>query len=103
MLTLEECEYDDLQQLRERENYWIKQLKSNLNSQEAIQDKNYEKKRYKKNKKKILENCDKYREENKEKILEKFECQCGGKYTYKNKSRHLKTPKHQSYLSSKVI
>ena len=28
----------------------------------------------------------------------KTNCECGGKYTYKHKSRHLKSLKHQMYL-----
>jgi hypothetical protein len=29
---------------------------------------------------------------------EKFDCLCGGQYTYVNKSIHIKTSKHQNYL-----
>ena len=28
---------------------------------------------------------------------QKFNCKCGGKYTYKNKERHFKSPKHRGY------
>ena len=45
-----------------------------------------------------------YREENKEKLRaienQKHDCQCGGKYTYTNKKRHLETIKHQQYLDT---
>ena len=92
MFTIEEFEYETKEQLRDREQYWIKELKANLNSQDAVQDKEYHKK---------------YNEENKEKINEKrnekFDCECGGKYTTRNISTHIKSKKHQSYLSSKVI
>ena len=88
MLTLEEFEYEDKQQLREREQYWIKELGAYLNDRDAIIDINYNKK---------------YKKENKQKINENFDCECGGKYTHKNKSQHLNTKKHQSYISSKVI
>jgi len=40
----------------------------------------------------------KYREENKNKINEKIDCVCGGRYTHTNKSQHLKTRRHQLYL-----
>ena len=133
MLTLEEFEYVDKKELVEREQYWIKELKADLNSKDAVMDKDYFKKRYQdnkeyyknyreenkdyhknydkkyfeKNKKKILENSKKYHEENREKILkknnEKFDCECGGKYTHGHKTRHINSKKHQSYLSSKVI
>ena len=92
MLTLEEFEYETKEQLREREQYWIKELKANLNSKDAVRDEDYQK------------NYDKkYNEENKEKKNKKIYCECGGKYIFKHKSTHLKSKKHQSYLSSKVI
>ena len=44
-----------------------------------------------------------YRQKNREKIAEqqnkKFTCPCGGKYTQGNKSRHLRSKKHQKYLN----
>jgi|688.fasta_scaffold493325_1 hypothetical protein len=42
-----------------------------------------------------------YRETHKEKIKEKFICQCGGKYTHQNKTIHLKSKKHNTYLDYK--
>tara|TARA_R110000772_G_scaffold160736_1_gene271890 strand:- start:172 stop:678 length:507 start_codon:yes stop_codon:yes gene_type:complete len=43
-----------------------------------------------------------YRQDNKEQINEqkkqKFDCDCGGKYIYGNKSRHEKTIIHQNYV-----
>ena len=47
------------------------------------------------------ESCAKYRAEHSEEIKEKFNCECGGKYTYNNKSRHLKTKMHQEYIVTK--
>ena len=35
MLTIEEFEYEDKKELREREQYWIKELKADLNSKNA--------------------------------------------------------------------
>ena len=115
MLTLEEFEYETKEQLREREDYWIKELKANLNSQDAVVDKerlknyhkNYHKNYQEEHREKVNKYTKKYREENREKILkkknEKIDCECGGKYLMCNKSRHLNSKKHQSYLSSKVI
>ena len=62
---------------------------------------------YEANKATIKENHKEYRETNKEKIIskqnEKFDCECGGKYTYANKSRHFKTNnKHKKYIQSLV-
>ena len=30
----------------------------------------------------------------------KIECECGGRYTKRNKSTHMKTKKHQEYVSN---
>ena len=44
-----------------------------------------------------------YYEKNKEQLLlkwkEKFNCDCGGKYTYTNKIQHFKTKKHQKFIN----
>jgi len=39
-----------------------------------------------------------YHKKNREKILLKFNCPCGGKYIHKNKSKHIKTNKHQKWI-----
>ena len=57
-----------------------------------VQQKEY----YEENKDKIKE----YYEENKGKLRQKFNCDCGGKYTYEHKSRHIKSKKHQKFLNS---
>jgi hypothetical protein len=44
------------------------------------------------------EYLDEYREKNKDKIKQKFNCDCGGKYIHQHKSTHLKTKKHQAYI-----
>ena len=53
-----------------------------------------------KNKEKMKE----YRENNKDKIKEthqeKFNCDCGGKYTHCHKTRHFKTKKHLAYMET---
>jgi hypothetical protein len=69
------------------------------------------------NKEQIAEKNKEYREKNKEQIAEKkkieyekdkqngkcdiINCECGGTYSFKNKPRHLKTKKHQDYLTNK--
>ena len=40
------------------------------------------------------------REANKEKLYEKFNCDCGGKYTLQNKTTHEKTQRHIDFNSS---
>ena len=43
-----------------------------------------------------------YRENNKEKInakaKQKYNCECGGKYTLRNKAQHMKSKKHRDYM-----
>jgi hypothetical protein len=40
-----------------------------------------------------------YYQQNKEKLSQKFDCACGGKYRYKHKAQHFKTKKHLDYIS----
>ena len=54
-----------------------------------------------KNKEQIAERRKEHYEENKERINEKIECPCGGKYMHSCKWRHLKSKKHQDYLTIK--
>ena len=42
----------------------------------------------------------KYQRKNHSKINKKITCNCGGKYTKKNKSVHLNTKKHQKYIEN---
>ena len=58
---------------------------------------------YNNNKEKLLEKRKEYYNNNKEKLLETHTCECGGKYDYKNKSRHFKTKKHKELLSIEQI
>ena len=45
----------------------------------------------------------KYREENRDTRNEKFNCECGGKFTYQNKARHLKSKKHIKFISTSLV
>jgi hypothetical protein len=75
-------------------------LKAMLNSQKAscggVSKQLYDKQHYEENK----EHKKKYRENNKQKICEKFDCECGGRFTHGDKSKHFKTQKHQKYVDS---
>jgi len=42
----------------------------------------------------------KYNAEHREQLNEKNACECGGKYTIANKTRHFKTKIHQTYLEN---
>lgn len=65
----------------------------------------YQKEYRETNKEQIVEYQKEYRETNKEQIIErqkqKFDCECGGKYTYCNKIVHLNSKKHKKYLTIK--
>jgi hypothetical protein len=52
-----------------------------------------------KNKERRKETTRIYRHKNKEKYCEKFPCECGGRYTYVNKSRHFKSKKHLKFVN----
>tara|TARA_R110002153_G_C13022946_1_gene467738 strand:+ start:39 stop:443 length:405 start_codon:yes stop_codon:yes gene_type:complete len=41
-----------------------------------------------------------YRDNNKDKLKEKFNCDCGGKYTYNHKDSHFRTKKHLAYMET---
>lgn len=90
---------DNLDKIKEYIQKWREDNKEHL--------KEIKKKYYENNKEKNKEKVKEYRENNKEKIKEKkqekFTCECGGCYTNQHKSRHLKTQKHQNYLSTQTI
>lgn len=73
--------------------------------QNKLQLQEYRKNRYDENKETYLLKCKNYYENNKEKILLKRKkeeiCECGIKYTYGHKNRHMKTKKHLSFIASK--
>jgi hypothetical protein len=122
MTPIEEFPCENKTQARIREDYWIQELKPNLNSNRAFcsaeQKKEYDK-QYKKtskyleydkqyrehNKKQLAEHAKKYRVDNKEKIKEyknkTIICECGAIINQSGKSRHKNTPKHKRLLKLK--
>ena len=96
---------------------WIEENKEKLKEQHKIyrnQNKdyfiNYRKNYYELNKDKIIQQSKNYYIENKEKKIdyynknkdklnEKINCECGGKYTFKHQLQHLKTKKHLKFTS----
>jgi len=81
---------------RQREQYWIDELKPKLNMCRAYCSDEY-------NKDNLNEYYKKYYEDNKDKILKKYYCDCGGKYTNCHKSHHMKSKKHQSWVTSSCL
>lgn len=82
----------------EKSKEYIKQYHQEYNKEHKEEKQEYNKKYQQKYKKEIKEYKSQYRQDNAEKIKEKFECKCGGKYTHQGKSTHEKTKKHQTYL-----
>ena len=67
----------DRQDLCKREMYWIETLDPKLNTRSSMKSFREREQAYK----------------------EKFDCECGGRYTCRHKSEHFKTIKHQRYLT----
>ena len=115
---LENCNIKTKQELLERERFYIENNEC-LNKcipcrthkqyyndnkdkfKEYYNDNKDKAKEYYNDNKEKLNNCHKeYNANNKDKLQQKFICQCSGNYTYINKSHHIKTSKHQNYLKS---
>jgi hypothetical protein len=87
MIEIEKYPCNDFNEASAKERYWYEQLNSNLNSCYPGRT------------------MKEYRKTNKQKIREKqnqkFNCECGGKYTLQNKLRHLNFQKHKKYITIK--
>ena len=102
-----------------REQYWINELKPNVNNRNAYTDmkeynKEYhvnhkeknnakDKEYYQNHKEERTEYYKEYREKNKEEISErnkkKFNCDCGSVVRTRDKLQHYKTKKHQAFIN----
>ena len=64
----------------------------------------YKKQRYQDNREQIKEKQHQYYEDNREQLKEKskqkHDCECGGRYTQSHKLQHMKSKKHQKYIST---
>jgi hypothetical protein len=93
----------------------IKEYQKEYKKENKEQIKEYKKEYYIENKEQIKEKCKEYRIEhkekikeknkeyrieNKEKIDEKITCECGSTYIKRHKCRHIKTKKHQDYITN---
>jgi len=65
--------------------------------------KEYNKKYYQDNKDDKKEYTRKYQQDNKERINEKHNCNCGGKYSTISKSQHERTKRHQKYITENKL
>ena len=77
-------------ELEKREGYWQDQYPECCNKSKAGVDQLSDIKKYQ----------EEYRQSNRDKINEKFTCDCGGFYTRVNRISHTKTKKHQTYLQN---
>jgi hypothetical protein len=125
LIVIEEFNCENKNQLKRRERYWIEERKPTLNKQIPTRTKQeyheqnkeriiehqkqhyeenkeqileYQKQHYEENKEQISEYKKQHYEQNKEQINQKINCECGGKYTFQNKSKHIKTQKHIKYF-----
>ena len=112
IILLEECkDIQNIEQLRRRERFYIESL-SCVNKvivgrslKEYREDNKEAIKQYRDDHKEYHRKyCNDYYEINKDHILHakkvKYNCNCGGQYTYVNKAQHCKTKKHLEYLKT---
>jgi len=78
-----------------------KQKQYHNNNKEHISE--YKKQYHNNNKEHISEYKKQYYEDNKQKITQKYECECGGHYIHCGEARHIKTKKHQKYITKKQL
>lgn len=81
----------------------IKEKQKQYNEEHMEEIKEYQKQYNENNREEIKIKKKQYRKKNeaiiKIKHNEKFNCECGGKYTYSHKMEHLKSKKHLKYLN----
>ena len=107
IILVQSCNFETKEQLIAAERYYIdnfecvnKNIPGRTNNEyyqqnkETIQE--HMKQYYQQNKEQKKE----YYQQNKEQLTEKFECECGGRYTTIHKSRHMKTTMHTNYIQS---
>ena len=107
IILIEKYPCNDKDELHSRECYFTNQIDCvNICKNQGLINRMGGEKEYKKeinkayhklNKDKILTKQKEYYELNIEKIKEKHECPCGGRYSHCSKARHFKTKKHIKY------
>ena len=102
---IEEVEFEHVDELHLREAYYIKNFDC-VNYKIPLRT---NKEWYKDNREDRLKKQHAYRTVNKDAVNEnakkyratkpKVECECGGRYVFVNKARHMKSQKHEKFLS----
>ena len=117
---IEKVECDSLEELRQREGKWIREMGTINKNIAGRTAKEYNAQHYLENKEKYNQQSRQWQEDNKErererlakeyqdrkeeinaKRSEKHNCECGGKYTTGHKSHNFKSKIHKSYLKEK--
>lgn len=93
MVLVEEYNATTKLGLESRERHWLETLKASLNNNIPTQPKKEYDNKYRVINKETL---------NKEKKV-KYDCECGGKYTYTNRARHFARKKHVAFLENNNV
>ena len=100
MIEIEKFQCNDSNEATARERYWIEQLKASLNSCIPHRTKGeWHAEYYEKNKEHLRNYCKDYFEKNKERLYEKVDCECGLKFMFMKKVRHLNSNRHKRLLN----
>ena len=97
---IEEFACDSRVELSAREGHYIRTMDCVDKNISGRTQKESKKQYRKNNRQKIKEINKQYYQQNKECINQKHQCPCGGHYSNANKSRHLKSKKHQNFINS---
>jgi hypothetical protein len=97
MIEIEKYPCKDIYEATKRERELYEELNADLNMRNPNRPR---KERNDNNKEKRKEFYKKYYEINKEKLKQKVDCECGGKYTKIHLSRHIKSIKHQNFINN---
>lgn len=97
MLVVERYPCNNLNEAKEREKYWINELKSTLQTSIPLRSK---REYYLENREKHNETMRRYREKHRD---EAYICSCGSVVQTRNKYRHDKTKKHLESLNHSSV
>ena len=70
-------------------------------SEHKEEHKLYRKRYYQLNKERELDKCKVWKDNNRERLYEIINCECGGHYIFMCKARHIKSMRHQIYSNIK--
>jgi hypothetical protein len=99
MIQIEEYPCNNINEAGARERYWYEKLNSTMNT--YMPNRTQVAEYYQDNREDKLLKASEYYEKNKAELNQKFNCECGGTYTYQHKSKHCKSKLHQKYLLNK--